>query len=352
LNNSNSLILPFAKMQALGNDFIVLDGEALLASKEGAELIQGWTKQLPALAQQLCGRRFGIGADGLVLALNLKCKEMRALAVELYGEAAGNCQLAWTITNSDGSTPETCANALRCLALWAHRKELITDRCRVITKAGVVEIAFSGPDAITIDLGEPALSAEKIPYAGGRSGHEVVNQRFELGFKSIPITCVNMGNPHCVTFAKELFEKEKMHVPYVSEQEINQFPPHLLSIAYEIQADSRFPESANVSFALARERTHAEALVVERGCGPTLACGSAAAAILVAGVLEERLERRAKVSLPGGVLLVDWSVKDNHVRITGSARLSFNGQVEINMASPRPSINNSASAKALGAKVR
>lgn len=334
--NSNAILLPFAKMQALGNDFIVLDGEALLLSEWGVLLLKQWSSYRVSLAQNLCARRLGIGGDGLILALNLKRQELAHLAAGLYGTIPENCQLAWTITNSDGSSPETCGNGLRCLALWAHQKELIIDQCRVMTAVGVVAINYHSADSITVDLGEPKLLAEKIPFTGVLPGQNVVNYRLNVGTSDFPITGVNMGNPHCVTFSQELLD---INLPYLNDKELNQFPPRLLSIAQQIQADGRFSEGANISFAQADGRAAAKALVVERGCGPTLACGSAAAAILVAGVLEGRLHRQSKITLPGGTLLVEWSEADNHVRISGGARFSFHGEIKAKLDSFGPSSN-------------
>jgi diaminopimelate epimerase len=112
-------------MQALGNDFIVLDGERLLQTVSTSELLAHWQEVLPVLAKKLCSRRFGIGGDGLILALDLKHKPQAAIAHQIYGSTRDDCELAWTYTNSDGSASRTCGNGLRCLALWAHNKGLI-----------------------------------------------------------------------------------------------------------------------------------------------------------------------------------------------------------------------------------
>src|SRR5262249_5748854 len=148
------------KMQALGNDFIVIDGERLLESSAGKKLLKHSSHILPALAHNLCSRRLGIGADGLVLALNLKRKELALVAHELYGGSLADCDISWTFTNCDGSTSQTCGNALRCLALWAHRKGLFKDRLKVLTANGPVEISFLSEEKITADLGTPRFACD------------------------------------------------------------------------------------------------------------------------------------------------------------------------------------------------
>ena len=125
------------------------------------------------------------------------------------------------------------------------------------------------------------------------------------------ITCVSMGNPHCVVFNAQVDPEEYLH------------------LAPLIQNLNIFPEGVNVEFALTDSADHAKVFVWERGCGPTLACASGAAAVLVAGVLEGILERRARIELPGGMLDVEWSAADQHVRLTGPAREIYRGTVDL-----------------------
>lgn len=338
MDNSHPLVLPFTKMQALGNDFIILDGETLLAGA-GKFILQNWQEFMPDLSKQLCSRRLGIGADGLIIALNLKQNELFNLAKNIYGSAIEKCHLAWIFHNSDGSIAENCGNALRCIALWAHTEKSLGKQCFVATKAGIIETQYICPDEITVDLGEPNLAAAKIPFTGLAADGTVLRHALSLpGLNSnVTITCVNMGNPHCLIFANQLFEQKqnKMPLPFKSEEELNQIPTALLGLAQQIQSNPSFPQGVNVSFVLNSQPESVEAIVVERGCGPTLACGTAAAAIVVAGCLENRLSRKVAVTLPGGTLLVNWSEADNHVRITGPAKFSFHGEIALDLASQK-----------------
>lgn len=326
LNNLESDDLPFAKMQALGNDFVVLDGERLLEARTPRKLLEEWQNVSPKLACLLLNRYRGIGGDGLILALNLKNKHLLELARQIYGPGVESCQLAWTFTNSDGSFAETCGNGLRCIALWAHRKGLIRDRGEVMTAAGPVELIFNSEDDITADLGAPRLSAQAIPFNGVEPGHQVVGHKLDIAGRSITLTLVNMGNPHCLIFAGDFLKNIDLELPLRNESKLKDFPAPLAKLAQEIQADPRFPASINVSFIISSDRSSARTLVWERGCGPTLACSSAAAAVLVGGVLEKRLERKATITLPGGSVSVEWSPQDNHVRIQGPARFVFAGE--------------------------
>lgn len=313
-------------MQALGNDFVVLDGEQLLAGVSSRKLLEHWQKLSPKLACLLLCRHTAIGGDGLILAMNLKNKHLLDLARQIYGPEVESCQLSWTYTNSDGSFAETCGNGLRCLALWAHKKGLLKDRGKVMTATGPVEILFSSEDRITADLGAPTLAAQAIPFKGAQANQQVINHKLDMASRSITVTLVNMGNPHCLIFAGDFLRTVDLELPLRTEHGLKDLPPTLAKLAEEIQADPRFPASANVSFVINSDSSSARALVWERGCGATLACGSAAAAILVGGVLEKRLERKATITLPGGSLSVEWSLQDNHVRIQGPARFVFLGE--------------------------
>jgi diaminopimelate epimerase len=320
-------------MQALGNDFVVVDAERLLASDNTRALLSRWQEAAPSLARHLSDRRFGVGADGLILAINLQEKRLSELASQIYGANLGDCQLAWTYTNGDGSNAEMCGNGLRCLALWAHDRGLLAHQCKVLTQVGPVEIFFRSTDEIKVDLGPPNLAPKKIPFTGLPGGERVVSSPFDISSTNgLSITCVNMGNPHCLVFSGGFLNNihiKDIQLPFETEKQLRELPGALTSIAEEIQGDPRFPQGANVSFVIAHTRNSAQAVVFERGCGPTLACGSAAAAILVGGVLEGRLDRTAQITLPGGSLLVEWSEPDNHVRITGPARFVFDGQVSL-----------------------
>ncbi len=318
--------LPFTKMHGAGNDFIIIDAEDLLATASGQRLLNGWADLVPKLAKRLCNRHVAIGADGLVLALNLKNPELARFAKTLYAPQLAQCQLAWVYADSDGSLPQTCGNALRCLTLWAHEHNLIQDQAQVLTAVGPVSVLFHSADKIVVDLGAPKLLSGDIPFVGANGSQQIVKHDFNIADSRYPITCVNVGNPHCVIFQGEFMQTDRPQLPLSKEVSPDFFPKQLQDVARQIQADKRFPQSTNVEFVYVNAPNRAEVFVLERGAGATLACGSGACAALIAGVLEERLMRESTMVLPGGNLDVSWSIDDNHVRLTGPARVSFTGE--------------------------
>lgn len=293
--NAASKSLAFTKMQALGNDFVLVaepDLQAVL-SASGLALSAGL---LSRLAAKLCDRHFGIGADGLIVA----------------GPTDNPiCDLAWTFLNNDGSPSLMCGNGLRCLALWAVENGVaLESQFSVLTGKGPIAVNFHGPEKIETDLGCPILEPGLIPVAC-KTNKTTVNRELVTSLGKIFVTCVGMGNPHCVI----------LNVPFG--------PERYEEVAEEIQKHADFPEGVNVEFVRVKSRSEAEVIVYERGCGATLACASGAAAVLVAGVLTGCLEREATVMLPGGNLLVSWSAKDDHVRICGPASVSFTGCLDV-----------------------
>ncbi|MBY0358435.1 MAG: diaminopimelate epimerase [Candidatus Obscuribacterales bacterium] len=286
--------LSFTKMQALGNDFVLLD-EAELVSVFTTLNVKSEAATLSKLAVKLCDRHFGVGADGLII----------------VGQSKNDCDLSWTYINSDGSTSAMCGNGIRCLAFWAVEKQIVKkNEFNVSTAKGAVGILYESALSIQSDLGLPLLNPAMIPVAEANA-EPVVRKEFSTSCGKIFITCVGMGNPHCVIFN-----------PAFSADSYGQ-------VASELQKDAYFPQGVNVEFVRLRDSRFAEVIVYERGCGLTLACASGAAAVLVAGVLEGCLEREATVRLPGGDLQISWSGEDHHVRICGPANISFTGTVDL-----------------------
>jgi diaminopimelate epimerase len=279
-------VLEFTKMEGTGNDFILL--EALKRVPGG----------LPALARKLCDRHFGIGADGLILILPSKKADYRM-----------------RIFNADGSEAEMCGNGIRCFAKYLYDHRLTRKKgLKIETLAGIIRprlIARAGKvSGVKVDLGPPRLASKEIPI-GGPSRARVVREKLAVLGGKQEITCVSMGNPHCVLFRDAL-----------DGLEIEKLGP-------AIESHKIFPRRTNVEFVQVISPANLRMRVWERGVGETLACGTGAAATLVAAVLNGKARRRAALALLGGRLQVEWDEKTNHVFITGPAKEVFRGAVDM-----------------------
>jgi len=279
--------IAFTKMHGIGNDFILID-----CRKWGIRNAGG-------LAQRLCDRRFGIGADQMLL---------------LYPSRKADCRMK--IYNADGSEVEMCGNGIRCLAkyVWEspdtpsslRRSKTIT----VETLAGLIRPEKSG-ELVRVDMGEPVTEPARVPVKAGCSTSEVIDHPLKVGRWRVRLTAVSMGNPHAVTVVED-----------VNEAPVTQAGPL-------IENHSMFPNRTNVEFIEVISKKRIKARVWERGAGETLACGTGACASVVASSMLGLTGRRVKVYLPGGVLDIEWSDKDNHVYMTGPAERVFEGRIEI-----------------------
>lgn len=373
-------LLPFSKYHGLGNDFVLLDARELARDASLLCLLDCW----PLVAARLCDRNFGVGADGVILCIPLPLKGgdmlLRAplkqavmkpqkrgtgdypvrhdrdeperfqaptawkdyeLAMEKltggYPER-DQCELAWLYTNGDGSPAAMCGNGLRCLAAWAKDNLCMAEDTgfKIATARGPVAAAFDD-SLIEVDIGKPVLDAASIPVsvpasAPGVGSDLVVGVTLAAGGREYKVTAVGMGNPHCVIFGPDyLNEYLKGCEAPEPGRAAEFFPESLKEAARAIQAHEMFPESVNVEFVRVTSRQSVDVLVYERGCGPTLACASGAAAVVVAGVLGDVLDRRVSVRLPGGELTVGYSADDEHVRIKGAACEVFSGVVRLDL---------------------
>lgn len=315
-------VLAFEKMHGLGNDFVMVLLDDLLTFQTFREAVEAGKNPVPALAKGICDRNFGIGADGLIIGFSL-AKTSKIDAHIFQSLDAGYaldtaCDIGWIYTNSDGSRSAMCGNGLRCLGLWALRKELVaSNRILVSTKAGVQEILVADEANITVDMGKPVLKTELIPLNTAHAASFVQGELTSADF-DFKASCVSMGNPHVVIF----------DAPQAQDcLAANRFSESLKQLSIRIQEHKLFPEGVNVEWCKTISPNEVHSLIYERGCGATLACASGAAAVVVAGILEGRLERQAKVRLPGGYLSIEWSKSDEHVRMTGPAQTSFCGTV-------------------------
>ncbi len=281
-------MIDFVKMHGSGNDFVMVD------QFSGANQ---FTLSYPEAARKLCDRNFGIGADGLILVL-----------------PSAKADFQMRIFNPDGSEAEMCGNGIRCFAKLVFDKGYTKDAAFTVeTLAGIRNplIVESGNPAtlVEVKMGEPRLDRSQIPMLGPEG--RVVDEVLDIDVARLRVTCVNMGNPHCVTFVDDVtaFDVETIG-PFVEE-------------------NRAFPEHTNAEFVEVISKDELKMRVWERGAGETLACGTGASASVVAAVLNGLTDRKVTVHLLGGNLLIDWRESDNVVKMTGPAEQVFTGQIEL-----------------------
>ncbi len=273
----------FTKMHGAGNDYIY---------------INCFEEPLPdrpeELARRMSDRHFGIGGDGLVL---ISPSEIADARMRMF--------------NADGSEAEMCGNAIRCVAKFVYDRHIARRNPMTIeTGAGLLtlDLFTTGDrvDRVRVDMGQPILTAQQIPTTF--SGEQVVDADLVVGDKSLRVTCISMGNPHCVVFVDQPTDD------------------WVLGLGPQIEVDPHFPNRVNAEFVQVLSRGEVLQRTWERGSGETLACGTGACAVCVAGVLTGRTDRQIVVHLSGGDLDLQWNEADNHVYKTGSAVEVFSGE--------------------------
>lgn len=271
----------FTKMNALGNDYIIIDGFQY----------KGLLKNAGKLSVKMSDRHFGAGGDGIIFVLP--------------GNKASGTDLSMRMFNADGSEAEMCGNGIRQLALFSWQNKLVrkTDMT-VHTPAGVRRIRMKKNgvkiSGITVDMGAPILDASKIPAkARMTGGYAAVN--LDVADRNFDFTLVSMGNPHAIAFTAGVrgMDVERYGKPVENNLDV-------------------FPKRTNVEFIEVLSRKEILMRVWERGSGETLACGTGACASVVAAVLNGLTDKKVKVKLLGGDLLVEWA-NDGRVYMTGSA---------------------------------
>jgi len=363
--------LPFTKMHGLGNDFVMVEDSDLASAFAALELdqVNGAAAALSQMARLICDRRFGIGADGLIVAVSIKAPQ--AVVADIIAAYPGyeSCDIAWIYINSDGSSAEMCGNGLRCLAYFARlcaaeeggKAWPQENNFKIATSVYAVEVNIELPgNAAAPTSGGNAIALVRTTLAGPDfDGATVVgkfvNGQIELADITLSATAVNMGNPHCIVFDSPSLNLQQYQGCMQdicngdSSNFLEKFPSALIDLAHQIQSHTLFPEGVNVEFVLPQGRDRALVYVVERGCGPTLACASGAGAVVAAGVIEERLNRQCCVILPGGELEVAWSSLDNRIELNGPAQLAFAGTFSVSRNSFVSSALKGASVTALAA---
>ncbi|WP_425397601.1 diaminopimelate epimerase [Aeoliella sp.] len=278
--------MQFTKMHGAGNDYVYVDCFA-----------QPTPDDVEQLARQVADRHLGVGGDGLILI----CPSEQADAeMRMY--------------NADGSYSEMCGNGIRCVAKYLYDHDIAKKDKLAIESAGKVltlEVSTTAGkvDRVRVDMGEPVLDAAHIPTL--LPGDPVVAVPVNALGTLFRVTSVSMGNPHCVLF-----------VDHASDELVFRVGPIL-------ERHEAFPNRVNVEFVeqLAPDRLRQRTW--ERGSGETLACGTGASAVCVAGVLTGRTNRKVTIELLGGELELEWNETDNHVYMTGPAEEVFSGEWNI-----------------------
>lgn len=277
----------FAKLHALGNDFLVIEVNQSIREED-----------LPETARRLCERHTGVGSDGLIL-IKILDREKSLVNFRIF--------------NADGSEPEISGNGLRCAAAYLFHYQKVSGALITFkTNAGEHSCDLIAHDKnrfdIRIEMGTPRFSSRDIPFDDGQEHEFIIDYPLSIGRKVFPITCVSVGNPHCDIFVERFFPAR------IEWHQIGQ----------ELENHPFFPRRTNVEFIRVLNRQEIEVLFWERGVGETLSSGSGSCAAAVASILKGLTDRKVKVWTSMGSLVVEWE-KDK-VYQTGLAELVFEGQ--------------------------
>lgn len=275
--------MKFTKMEGLGNDYVYVN------------CFRETVDNPSEVAKKVSDRHFGIGSDGLIL---IRPSEVADFRMDMY--------------NADGSQAEMCGNGIRCVAKYVYDYGL-TDKTSISieTLAGIKYLDLQVTDGkvslITVNMGSPELVPDKIPVIS--DSKRVVDESIEVDGTTYKMTCVSMGNPHCIVFVEDTAS----------------FPLETVGPLFENH--ERFPKRVNTEFIQLLDRKTVNMRVWERGSGETLACGTGACASAVACILNGLTEDEITLHLLGGDLIVRWDQEENLVYMTGPARVVFDGEI-------------------------
>ena len=268
----------FVKMYGTGNDFVVFP-------------CIGFTPPpVQKLGRDLCNRRKGVGADQLLLIHKSRKADFRLQTI-----------------NPDGSEAEMCGNGIRCAAKYLIEEKLSQKReITFETLAGIKKVKCLGKHSFQVNMGEPIMKGKDIPVT--MSGR-VINRPLKTDLKEFRVTCLSMGNPHCIIFVEDL-----------DDFQVGKFGPYL-------ETYHTFPKRINVEFVNVLSQKEIRMRVWERGVGETDGCGTGACAAAVASVLNGFTEREVVVNQPGGKVDVNWDKKSGAVFLTGMAEVVYKGEI-------------------------
>jgi diaminopimelate epimerase len=270
-------------MHGAGNDFVVLDA------------IRHELPPIEPLASQLCDRKFGIGADELLVLRPSRAADFR---MDIY--------------NADGTSAEMCANGIRALYKYLRdHGHTSAEEVGVETPGGVVRPRWAGPNRVKVEMGQPVLAPAKIPTTLAEGDGPVLDVPLDVDGEEFRVSTVSMGNPHAVLFVED---------PDAAPVE---------RLGPLIEHHPAFPNRVNVEFATPLGRSRVRQRTWERGSGETLACGSGACAVAVVSMLRGLVERSVAIELRGGELEIDWENDASPVFMTGPAAEVFSGEFPI-----------------------
>ena len=278
--------LHFRKMNGLGNDFVVFDARKKPIAMDEAK------------ARAIANRKTGIGCDQLIVL-----------------EPSRKADVTMRIWNNEGGEVESCGNATRCIAdiLFDETK---LNRATIDTKGGYLVAEKGGDRLVTVDMGAPRFDWQDIPLSEKFQDTRYID--LFVGPADAPLidrpSVVNVGNPHCIFWVKDLDVVD------------------LAKVGPMLEHHPLFPQRANITLARIDAKDHVVIKVWERGVGLTLACGTAACAVMAAGYRLKRLDRKATVTLPGGDLFMEIREADGHVIMTGPVTYEFEGDLPPHLA--------------------
>ena len=278
--------MKFTKMHGIGNDYIYVNC-----------FEEGIPADPAALSRRLSDRHFGIGSDGLIL---IRPTENGDAMMDLY--------------NADGSRAMMCGNGIRCVGRYVYERGIAKkETLRIDTLSGVktlrLDVANGTVQSIEVDMGEPVLEPASIPVL--LPGERAVSVPVEMGDDVFSVTCVSMGNPHCVLFVED-----------VDVLDLEELGPRF-------EWNPLFPQGVNTEFIQPLPDGSLKMRVWERGSGETWACGTGACASVVAACLCGKAERQSVVHLRGGDLSIHWREEDGHVMMRGPAAFVFDGEIDL-----------------------
>lgn len=277
--------MKFTKMEGCGNDYVYVNG------------FDTKIEDPNKLSEIVSNRHFGIGSDGLIV---INPSDVADFKMSMY--------------NADGSEGKMCGNGIRCVAKYVYDNKM-TDKTTITveTLSGIktleLNVKNDKVETVKVNMGTPILLPKDVPVVSDKD--KVVDEPIVIDDKEYRITCVSMGNPHAITFIENTDDLE------------------IETIGPKFENNPIFPDRVNTEFIQVLDRNTVKMRVWERGSGETFACGTGACATVVACVLNGLTDDKVTVKLLGGDLFIEYNREENTVYMTGPAKVSFTGKIEV-----------------------